>query len=329
MFQKACRDSLLDGFTVKQLISGQNVGAGQVVGCRGDSVYIQITQGFEELSDFFSEENQRFTLNFFTNRSVYKVLLNTLEWFKKHKLHTVLVNNELYDQVDYQLPIERNEQKNFKCSISEVLNEEQKSAVQQIVWGENDKVPILLHGPPGRMKSAFIHLIEIHSAISIFYGLGTGKTLTLVASIAEIVQGTIDHVLVLAQTNAACDEITVRLTEVLRHGELYRLYAKSFDKETLCDKIKPICNLMNGEFQLPALKHLYGFRVVVSTLSTSGCLVRARGEDQEFDSSHFRRIIIDEAGCTHEISTMIPIAGLYSFYSSTFLKHISKVFLKI
>lgn len=144
-------------------------------------------------------------------------------------------------------------------------------------------------------------MIVFHSAISILYGLGTGKTLTLVASIAEIVRGTTDHVLLLAQSNAACDELTIRLIEVLRHGELYRLYAKSFNNEALCDKIKPICNLMNGEFQLPALKHLYSFRVVVSTLSTSGCLVRAREEEQEFNSSHFKHIIIDEAGCTHEL----------------------------
>lgn len=162
-----------------------------------------------------------------------------------------------------------------------------------------------------RSNQSLFHLNVFYSTISLSYGLGTGKTLTLVAAIAEIVQGTTDHVLVLAHSNAACDELTIRLTKVLRHGELYRLYAKSFNKEMLCDKIKPICNLMNGEFQLPALKYLYSFRVVVSTLSTSGCLVRAREEDQEFNSSHFRRIIIDEAGCTHELATMIPIAGLY------------------
>lgn len=162
-----------------------------------------------------------------------------------------------------------------------------------------------------RSNQFLFYLSVFHSNISISYGLGTGKTFTLVASIAEIVEGTTDHVLVLAHSNAACDELTIRLTEVLRRGELYRLYAKSFNKEMLCDKIKPICNLKDGEFQLPALKYLYRFRVVVSTLSISGSLVRAREEDQDFNSSHFRRVIIDEAGCAHEPATMIPIAGLY------------------
>lgn len=109
----------------------------------------------------------------------------------------------------------------------------------------------------------------------------------------------------------------------------FGLYAKSFDKETLCDKIKPICNLTNGEFQLPALKHLYNFRVVVSTLSTSGCLVRAREEEQGFDSSHFRRIIIDEAACCHELTSLIPIAGLFLIFYSTFEKRLLKVFLNL
>lgn len=142
----------MDGFTVKHSISGLSVAAGQIVGCRGNSIFVQITQGFEEISECYEEEDRIFTLNFFTNRLVYKTLLNTLEWIKKHRLHAVLINNHLYDQVDYQIPDKRNEQKNYKCSISEILNEEQRSAVQQIVWGKNEKVPFLLHGPPGSIK---------------------------------------------------------------------------------------------------------------------------------------------------------------------------------
>lgn len=84
---------------------------------------------------------------------------------------------------------------------------------------------------------------------------------------------------------------------------------------------------MSGEFQLPALKLLYRCRVVFSTLSTSGCLVRAREEDQEIDSSHFKRFIIHATGCAHEPSTMIPFAGAYLFFSSTSRWHISAVFL--
>lgn len=134
----------------------------------------------------------------------------------------------------------------------------------------------------------------------------------MVASIAEIVRGTNDFVLVLAHSNAACDEVAMRLIGVLSDGEMLRLYAKSFKKDNLSPKIKPICNLVDEEFQLPSLKFLYQFRVVVCTLLTAGNLVRAREVDSNFESSHFQRIFIDEAGCIHEPDSMILIAGLYS-----------------
>lgn len=147
---------------------------------------------------------------------------------------------------------------------------------------------MILHGPPG-----------------------TGKTRTLVAAIAEIVRGTSDFVLVLAHSNLACDEITIRLLEILRDGELIRLYAKSIKKETVNLKILPICNIQNGKFEFPSLEYLYQFRVVVSTFFTAGTLVRAREEDPAFNSGHFSCIFIDEAGCINEPTNMLPIAGSY------------------
>lgn len=176
----------------------------------------------------------------------------------------------------------------LSCPFSEALNEEQKLAVQHIVWGQNHSLPMILHGPPG-----------------------TGKTRTLVAAIAEIVRGTNDFVLVMAHSNLACDEIAIRLLEVLRDGELIRIYAKSIKKEMVNIKIMPICNIRNGKFDFPSLAYLYQFRVVVSTLFTAGGFSRAREEDPAFNSGHFSRIIIDEAGCIHEPTSMIPIAGLY------------------
>lgn len=133
----------------------------------------------------------------------------------------------------------------------------------------------------------------------------------MVAAIIEIVRTTNDFVLMLAHSNAACDEITIRLLDILSDDELFRLYAKSVNKESLDARIKQICNLHNGEFNFPSLKYLYQFRVVVSTLFTAGCLVRARDEDEDFDSGHFTRVFIDEAASIHEPASIIPIAGLY------------------
>lgn len=129
------------------------------------------------------------------------------------------------------------------------------------------------------------------------------------AAIAEIVETTDDYVLVTAHSNAACDELAIRLLDVLRDGQLCRLYAKSWKVDMVHAKLKPFCNLQNGDFEFPDLQYLYQFRVVVTTLVTSGILVRARGEDANFDSNHFSRVFIDEAACIHEPVSMIPIAG--------------------
>lgn len=188
--------------------------------------------------------------------------MRTMEWMKKQKLHAVLINNPRYNQIDcLHLTPSTNK---FRCSLSQNLNEEQKAAVRHIVWGEKIEIPTILHGPPG-----------------------TGKTRTLVAAIAEIVHDTKENILVLAHSNSACDVITKRLIEVLPPSLIFRLYAKSFKEEAVDPKIMPICNFRGGEFQLPSLKYLYQFRVLVTTLLTAGSLMRSRGEDEDFDSSHF------------------------------------------
>lgn len=130
----------------------------------------------------------------------------------------------------------------------------------------------------------------------------------MVAAVLEIVVSTQHHVLICANSNTACDEITTRLIETLPDISIFRMYAKSF-KETLNENIKKISNFTENGFEFPCLAYLYKYRVVVCTLFTAGNLVRARSNDENFDSSHFSHIIVDEAACTNEPTTMIPIAG--------------------
>lgn len=89
------------------------------------------------------------------------------------------------------------------------------------------------------------------------------------------------------------------------------MYAKTHNPDSVSHSMRKISNLQNGEFKLPCWKYLKRYRVVVCTLATAGCLVRARGVDLDFDSSHFTHVIIDEAAFTHEPITFIPIAGKY------------------
>lgn len=144
--------------------------------------------------------------------------------------------------------------------------------------------------------------------------LGTGKTSCIVAAILKVVRTTKKYVLVCANANAACDEITERLAKVLKSSEIFRMYAKSFESKNISSKIIPFSNLHKGKIQFPSLPFLYKFRVVICTLPTAGSLTRARGLEQVYDSSHFSYIFIDEAATCHEPVTLITIAGIYTIF---------------
>lgn len=139
--------------------------------------------------------------------------------------------------------------------------------------------------------------------------IGTGKTRTLVSAIEEIVNLSEDsHILVCAHSNNACDEITNRLIPVFNEKKLLRLYAPSYNTKNIPIHFKPYGNLLNKIIAIPSWKHLHEYRVVVSTLGTSGNLARGF-EDKFFNCHHFTHIFTDEAACTHEPMTMLPIAG--------------------
>lgn len=83
---------------------------------------------------------------------------------------------------------------------------------------------------------------------------------------------------------------------------------QSYSEKKISNEIKPVSNIINGEIRIPCLTILYAYRVVICTLHTSGCIVRAR-DDPLFDSNHFSHVFIDEAACTHETVALIPITG--------------------
>lgn len=118
------------------------------------------------------------------------------------------------------------------------------------------------------------------------------------------------YVLVTANSNSACDTLTERLIDVLQPDEIFRMFAKTYNENKIPEKIRPICNWYNGVFKFPSLEYLYGYRVVICTLTTAGCLTRSREIDTHFNSSHFDYIFTDEAACVQSAVSLIPIAGL-------------------
>lgn len=133
----------------------------------------------------------------------------------------------------------------------------------------------------------------------------------IVAAIQEILRTTSKNVLVCAQSNGACDELTLRLLKVLKKNQLIRVYDYKSCAKSIDDTILENSNFNNNKFEFPSFEYLYQFRVVVCTLSTAGHMTRARC-DTHFNSSHFGFTFIDEAAVVPESATLVPIAGISS-----------------
>lgn len=95
------------------------------------------------------------------------------------------------------------------------------------------------------------------------------------------------------------------------------MFSMAYDHEKISSTIEPFCNLYDGELKLPSLDYFYKFRVLICTLSTAGCLVRAR-ENFKFNAAHFGYIFIDECASAQETMSLIPIAGKYQISSLSY-----------
>lgn len=250
----------------------------------GTIILKQNTKIFVELDGFISnwDENQLYDIIFHNNRTFHLLQQQALNYVKHHKLFDALIDNP-----KYKLPLSNGdtneaEYEDLIPSTIEDLNEEQKLAVNRMIKGDNFPLPYLLYGPPG-----------------------TGKTKTLAAAIKNIVRNTEKNVLVCAQSNAACDELTNRLRGFLTRDEMFRMYSKSKDLDVISSSFKAVSNLFGGELKYPPLDFIYKYRVVICTLATAGCLVRAN-----CDPDHFSYVVIDECASALEPITLVPIAGL-------------------
>nr|XP_012322017.1 putative helicase MOV-10 isoform X4 [Aotus nancymaae] len=163
-------------------------------------------------------------------------------------------------------------------------NPEQLQAMRHIVMGTTRPAPYIIFGPPG-----------------------TGKTVTLVEAIKQVVKHLPKaHILACAPSNSGADLLCQRL-RVHLPSSIYRLLAPSRDIRMVPEDIKPCCNwdAKKGEYVFPAKKQLQEYRVLITTLITAGRLVSA-----QFPIDHFTHIFIDEAGHCMEPESLVAIAGL-------------------
>jgi AAA domain len=180
-------------------------------------------------------------------------------------------------------------------------NNEQQSAIKNIINCTSFPSPYIIFGPPG-----------------------TGKSTTLIEAIAQIVKlKPMCHILLTANSNAACDDLANRLLSYISINKVLRIYSPSFDKkpDKIDKNLEPISNFRNRHLcncnkrscpeiepcDDPSYEEFYTSRVIIATLVSCGRIISAG-----IKTNHFDYIFIDEAASESEQYTLIPISGLAS-----------------
>ncbi|CAE6369801.1 unnamed protein product [Rhizoctonia solani] len=162
-------------------------------------------------------------------------------------------------------------------------NEEQYNAITKVIRLPPGSPPFIVFGPPG-----------------------TGKTVTIVECISQLLNDENVRVLACAPSNSASDLIAQRLIYLrgLQTNELLRLNALWRPRITLPEDLVDysIMNTTGSGFQAPTLEQLKPYRVIVTTCS-SAALLYGLG----ITPGTFTHVFIDEAGQGSEPEIMIPI----------------------
>ncbi|KAM7304456.1 putative helicase MOV-10 isoform X1 [Ixodes scapularis] len=272
--------SILEGSNVKvDLYSGQKkLGpkfAGKITEIKTGMIFLKFSERFQETY----KEGMKVDLRFVLNRLPLRLMHRAIRMCNERKLW----NFVLPDCDDPSRPaVNISELSFFNRSIE--TNEEQCSAVKNILLGLHRPYPFLLFGPPG-----------------------TGKTVTLVEALIQVC--TLipsSHILVVAPSNSACDNLAEKLLGYLGPSQILRIYSASVHRSKLSKKLQHCSNYVaGGTFFYPDVEDLQKYRVIVTTLAGSGKLVSG-----QVPINHFTHIFVDEAGQSLEPECLIPVVGL-------------------
>uniref|UniRef100_A0A6P4EER3 RNA helicase n=1 Tax=Drosophila rhopaloa TaxID=1041015 RepID=A0A6P4EER3_DRORH len=182
------------------------------------------------------------------------------------------------------------------------LNIIQKRAVYNILRGDAEDIPYVIFGPPG-----------------------TGKTVTLVETILQLVRNLPGaRILVGTPSNSSANLVTKRLVDcnVLLQGDFIRLVSHNqVEKDLIPPELMSYCATvdlgMDGSCEDSMvttdsglklrcqMKFIGSHRITISTCSTLGNFLT-----MGFPSGHFTHALFDEAGQCTEPETMVPIVLL-------------------
>ncbi|XP_042346930.1 putative helicase mov-10-B.2 [Plectropomus leopardus] len=256
-------------------VMGRSPYKGWVNDVHAEWAYVQFSEEF--LSRF--QEGMRFRCTFFINRMPLRTQHRAIELVSKHKLNHVLFPTGQYSS--HSSYLQRSDYLKLES------NPEQHKAVQHIVAATAKPAPYLVFGPPG-----------------------TGKTVTLVEAIKQIVKTQHScHILACAPSNNAADHLCEKIVEKTagcKH-RVFRLYALSFPVRNIPENIKHYCNLNKNKdaLEIPSKEQLMAYKILVTTLITAGRLVTGG-----IPPNHYTYIFVDEAGQATETECIIPLGGL-------------------
>ncbi|OSD02639.1 P-loop containing nucleoside triphosphate hydrolase protein [Trametes coccinea BRFM310] len=147
------------------------------------------------------------------------------------------------------------------------------------------------------------HLREGSAPFIVFGPPGTGKTVTIVEAILQILHRQPDaRILACAPSNSAADLIAQRLTDRLHSLELFRCNAVFRERLSLPEDLVAYSRYHEGLFRIPPLDVLLTYRVIVST-----CGNASFAYNLGVPNGHFSHVFIDEAGQASEPEVLCAI----------------------
>lgn len=233
--------------------------------------------------------DKKYFVRFIPNRIAFRSCLQTYETIRNTGLSDFF---EDFTNIPNSAGIgKKNGEKieKFEWFNKDVLaNQEQMTAIKNIVNCTAYPFPYVVFGPPG-----------------------TGKTSCIVECIAQILKQRPNvRIIVTAQSNSACDEIGVRLLRHVSWNKVFRLYSPSMHINSegyeMPEILRRTSNLRSGNSQFPSKEEFSHFRVIIATLMSCSRLIQICDINI---NNHFDYIFVDECGAAMEPESLIPIVG--------------------
>ncbi|XP_073812312.1 uncharacterized protein [Musca autumnalis] len=172
-------------------------------------------------------------------------------------------------------------------------NPEQYQAVRNIAEGPRNDATYIIFGPPG-----------------------TGKTTTLVEAILQVLKRDDTKILVTASSNAACDEVALRLCRTLSQLDMkraiVRIYAQTSEAriENFDDLLLEHSNLYTNVHFYPDIEVLHEYRIVVCTMSVVAKLATGKFGRNSNGGTLYTHLFIDEVAAATEVEALMPITSV-------------------